>query len=159
MRAKKRGRLCRRERVPEKRYRVIWSMVQSLLDTVEVVSVDSSKWSESKSKSRCFIFLASHQMLQPSKCKLVAFALLLSALTTSTTAQTSNASLSLSSKFTRGPHHCAIRDSCGKKSIFGGEIPCPYNGLAESVSSLLRDLVVEIESSPTSDLLPLSFPL
>ncbi|GAA6007631.1 hypothetical protein JCM11491_003903 [Sporobolomyces phaffii] len=32
---------------------------------------------------------------------------------------------------TRSPGRCAIQDSCGKKSVFGGDIPCPYNGKAE----------------------------
>jgi hypothetical protein len=23
---------------------------------------------------------------------------------------------------------CAFRDTCGKKSVFGGDLPCPYDG-------------------------------
>ncbi|GAA5943863.1 sphingolipid transporter [Sporobolomyces koalae] len=38
----------------------------------------------------------------------------------------------VSSIWTRSPGRCAINDSCGKKSIFGGDIPCPYNGKAQS---------------------------
>jgi Niemann-Pick C1 protein len=38
------------------------------------------------------------------------------------------------SNFTRTPGRCAIKGECGRKSAFGGPIPCPYNGLAESVS-------------------------
>ncbi|GAA6005586.1 hypothetical protein JCM10207_005259 [Rhodosporidiobolus poonsookiae] len=32
--------------------------------------------------------------------------------------------------FSRERGRCAIRDSCGRKSTFGGEIPCPDNALA-----------------------------
>ncbi|GAA5955195.1 hypothetical protein JCM3765_003241 [Sporobolomyces pararoseus] len=39
---------------------------------------------------------------------------------------------STSSNFTRSPGRCSLRGSCGKKSVFGGDIPCPYNGKAES---------------------------
>ncbi|GAA5892535.1 hypothetical protein JCM6882_005641 [Rhodosporidiobolus microsporus] len=34
--------------------------------------------------------------------------------------------------FSRRPGLCAMRDSCGRKSAFGGEIPCPDNGEATS---------------------------
>lgn len=30
---------------------------------------------------------------------------------------------------------CAMYDSCGRKSMFGGELPCPDNQLAREVSS------------------------
>ncbi|GAA5926909.1 hypothetical protein JCM3775_007076 [Rhodotorula graminis] len=33
--------------------------------------------------------------------------------------------------FLREPGRCAMRDSCGRKSAFGSDIPCPDNGLAQ----------------------------
>ncbi|GAA5890203.1 hypothetical protein JCM8208_002734 [Rhodotorula glutinis] len=33
--------------------------------------------------------------------------------------------------FVREPGHCSMRDSCGRKSAFGSDIPCPDNGLAQ----------------------------
>ncbi|GAA6035375.1 hypothetical protein JCM8097_008841 [Rhodosporidiobolus ruineniae] len=33
--------------------------------------------------------------------------------------------------FERSPGRCAMRDSCGRKGAFGGEIPCPDNGSAD----------------------------
>lgn len=29
---------------------------------------------------------------------------------------------------------CAMRGSCGRMSMFGADLPCPDNGLAENVS-------------------------
>ncbi|KAK3680795.1 niemann-Pick type C-related protein 1 [Vermiconidia calcicola] len=39
---------------------------------------------------------------------------------------------------------CAIRGQCGKQSFFGGELPCPDNGLAEKPEDELRDKLVEV---------------
>ena len=39
---------------------------------------------------------------------------------------------------------CAIRGQCGKQSFFGGELPCPDNGLAEEPSSDTRDHLVAV---------------
>lgn len=35
--------------------------------------------------------------------------------------------------FVREEGRCAMRDSCGRKSVFSGEIPCPDNGRATAV--------------------------
>ena len=37
---------------------------------------------------------------------------------------------------------CAIRGQCGKQSFFGGELPCPDNGLAKTPDTPLRDKLV-----------------
>lgn len=39
---------------------------------------------------------------------------------------------------------CAIRDQCGKKSFFGGELPCPDNGLAREPTDDIRKKLVGI---------------
>jgi Niemann-Pick C1 protein len=39
---------------------------------------------------------------------------------------------------------CAIQDQCGKKSFFGKELPCAYNGLAEDPEDDVRDKLVSI---------------
>ncbi|KAI5370601.1 putative Sterol-sensing domain, protein patched/dispatched [Septoria linicola] len=39
---------------------------------------------------------------------------------------------------------CAIRGQCGKQSLFGKELPCPDNGLAEDPSEQVRDKLVSI---------------
>lgn len=39
---------------------------------------------------------------------------------------------------------CAIRGQCGKKSFFGGELPCPDNGLADAPTQATRDQLVQI---------------
>lgn len=39
---------------------------------------------------------------------------------------------------------CAIRGQCGKKSLFGGELPCPDNGLAEEPDKETREKLVDI---------------
>lgn len=39
---------------------------------------------------------------------------------------------------------CAIRDQCGKKSFFGGELPCPDNGLAREPSDDIRKKLVGV---------------
>lgn len=39
---------------------------------------------------------------------------------------------------------CAIRGQCGKKSFFGGELPCPNNGKAEAPDEDTRKKLVAI---------------
>lgn len=39
---------------------------------------------------------------------------------------------------------CAMRGQCGKKSFFGGELPCPDNGLAEAPDEDTRTKLVAI---------------
>ncbi|WEW58683.1 niemann-Pick type C- protein 1 [Emydomyces testavorans] len=39
---------------------------------------------------------------------------------------------------------CAIRGHCGKKSFFGGELPCPDNGLARQPEEKVRDKLVSL---------------
>ena len=39
---------------------------------------------------------------------------------------------------------CAIRGHCGKKSIFGGELPCPDNGVAEEPETAVRKKLVDL---------------
>ena len=39
---------------------------------------------------------------------------------------------------------CAMRGQCGKKSFFGGELPCPDNGLAENPDVATRTKLVAI---------------
>lgn len=39
---------------------------------------------------------------------------------------------------------CAIRGQCGKKSFFGGELPCPDNGKAEEPDKDTRKKLVAI---------------
>lgn len=39
---------------------------------------------------------------------------------------------------------CAIRGHCGKKSFFGGELPCPDNGLAENPEKRVREKLVAL---------------
>lgn len=39
---------------------------------------------------------------------------------------------------------CAIRGHCGKKSIFGGELPCPDNGLAHQPEDPVRQKLVNL---------------
>lgn len=46
---------------------------------------------------------------------------------------------------------CAIRDQCGKKSFFGGQLPCPDNGLAREPSDDIRKKLVEICGDKWSD--------
>ena len=45
---------------------------------------------------------------------------------------------------------CAIRGQCGKKSFFGGELPCPDNGLAEEPAKDTRENLVKICGSEWS---------
>ncbi|KAJ9244546.1 hypothetical protein DTO271D3_3944 [Paecilomyces variotii] len=40
------------------------------------------------------------------------------------------------------PGRCAIRGHCGKKSFFGGELPCPDNGLAAEPEESVRTKLV-----------------
>uniref|UniRef100_A0A093UN78 Niemann-Pick type C-related protein 1 n=1 Tax=Talaromyces marneffei PM1 TaxID=1077442 RepID=A0A093UN78_TALMA len=42
------------------------------------------------------------------------------------------------------PGRCAIRGHCGKKSIFGGELPCPDNGLAHDPDDAVREKLVSL---------------
>lgn len=39
---------------------------------------------------------------------------------------------------------CAIRGHCGKQSFFGGELPCPDNGLAEKPEAPVRKKLVDL---------------
>jgi len=39
---------------------------------------------------------------------------------------------------------CAIRGHCGKKSLFGKQLPCPDNGPAEEPDQELREQLVEL---------------
>jgi len=39
---------------------------------------------------------------------------------------------------------CAMRGQCGKQSFFGGELPCPDNGLAEEPNEDVRKKLVAI---------------
>ncbi|PIG79178.1 patched sphingolipid transporter (Ncr1) [Aspergillus arachidicola] len=39
---------------------------------------------------------------------------------------------------------CAIRGHCGKKSFFGGELPCPDNGVAEEPETAVRKKLVDL---------------
>ena len=39
---------------------------------------------------------------------------------------------------------CAIRGQCGKKSFFGGELPCPDNDLAREPEDDVRKKLVDI---------------
>jgi Niemann-Pick C1 protein len=39
---------------------------------------------------------------------------------------------------------CAIRGQCGKKSLFGGQLPCPDNGLAQEPGDDTRTKLVAI---------------
>lgn len=39
---------------------------------------------------------------------------------------------------------CAIRGQCGKKSFFGGELPCPDNGLARQPEDSVRQKLVDL---------------
>lgn len=39
---------------------------------------------------------------------------------------------------------CAIRGHCGKKSFFGGELPCPDNGKAEEPDDSTRQSLVKL---------------
>lgn len=48
----------------------------------------------------------------------------------------------LTSKHEAG--RCAIRGQCGKQSFFGGQLPCPDNGLAEEPSDDVRKQLVSI---------------
>ncbi|KAL7274839.1 niemann-Pick type C-related protein 1 [Rhizina undulata] len=42
------------------------------------------------------------------------------------------------------PGVCALRGQCGKKSFFGGQLPCPDNGLAEEPEDAVRKQLVEL---------------
>lgn len=39
---------------------------------------------------------------------------------------------------------CAIRGQCGKQSFFGGELPCPDNGLAQKPEKDTREKLVAV---------------
>lgn len=42
------------------------------------------------------------------------------------------------------PGRCALRGQCGKQGFFGGDLPCPDNGLAEDPSDDVREKLVSI---------------
>lgn len=46
---------------------------------------------------------------------------------------------------------CAIRGHCGKKSIFGGELPCPDNGFAREPDDAVREKLVSLCGSKWSE--------
>lgn len=46
---------------------------------------------------------------------------------------------------------CAIRGHCGKQSFFGGELPCPDNGLAAPPTNDVRDKLVSLCGPKWSD--------
>ena len=46
---------------------------------------------------------------------------------------------------------CALRGHCGKKSFFGGQLPCPDNGPARQPSSSVREKLVDLCGSKWSD--------
>lgn len=39
---------------------------------------------------------------------------------------------------------CALRGHCGKKSIFGGDLPCPDNGKAREPEASVRKKLVDL---------------
>ncbi|OKL61038.1 hypothetical protein UA08_03281 [Talaromyces atroroseus] len=49
------------------------------------------------------------------------------------------------------PGRCAIRGHCGKKSIFGGELPCPDNDLAREPDVTVREKLVSLCGSKWSE--------
>lgn len=49
------------------------------------------------------------------------------------------------------PGRCAIRGHCGKKSIFGGELPCPDNELARDPDDAVREKLVSLCGSKWSE--------
>ncbi|KAF2009672.1 multidrug efflux transporter AcrB transmembrane domain-containing protein [Aaosphaeria arxii CBS 175.79] len=55
----------------------------------------------------------------------------------------------LTTKHEKG--RCAIRGHCGKKSFFGGQLPCPDNGLAKTPDEDLRKKLVNICGESWSD--------
>ena len=46
---------------------------------------------------------------------------------------------------------CAIKGHCGKQSFFGGQLPCPNNGLADEPDKELRKKVVDLCGSKWSE--------
>jgi Niemann-Pick C1 protein len=46
---------------------------------------------------------------------------------------------------------CAIRGHCGKKSFFGGELPCLDNGLAREPDAAVREKLVDLCGSKWSE--------
>jgi Niemann-Pick C1 protein len=46
---------------------------------------------------------------------------------------------------------CAIRGHCGKKSFFGGDLPCPDNGVAEEPETAVRNKLVGLCGSKWKD--------
>lgn len=58
------------------------------------------------------------------------------------------------SENTTGIHEagrCAIRGHCGKQSLFGSQLPCPDNGLAEEPSDDLREQLISVCGEEWSD--------
>ncbi|KAF2729726.1 multidrug efflux transporter AcrB transmembrane domain-containing protein [Polyplosphaeria fusca] len=55
----------------------------------------------------------------------------------------------LTTKHEKG--RCSIRGQCGSDSLFGPQLPCPDNGLAETPDDSVRDKLVDICGSEWSD--------
>ena len=51
----------------------------------------------------------------------------------------------------RAPGYCAMRGHCGRESIFGPELPCPYNGKAMVPDAKLGDMLSSICGSLFED--------
>lgn len=49
------------------------------------------------------------------------------------------------------PGRCAVRGHCGKKSIFGGDLPCPDNDLAREPDDSVREKLVSLCGSKWSE--------
>ncbi|PYI14710.1 multidrug efflux transporter AcrB transmembrane domain-containing protein [Aspergillus violaceofuscus CBS 115571] len=49
------------------------------------------------------------------------------------------------------PGRCALRGHCGKKSFFGGELPCPDNGRAKQPEAAVRKKLVDLCGSKWQD--------
>lgn len=46
---------------------------------------------------------------------------------------------------------CALRGQCGKQSFFGGQLPCPDNGLAQQPEKDTRAKLVAVCGEPWAD--------
>ncbi|KAJ3841539.1 hypothetical protein EV361DRAFT_76733 [Lentinula raphanica] len=42
------------------------------------------------------------------------------------------------------PQRCAMRDTCGSKTLFGKQLPCPYDGPPQEPSSSTRKLLLDV---------------
>jgi len=47
---------------------------------------------------------------------------------------------------------CAIRGHCGSESLFGPQLPCPDNGLAEEPAADVREKLVDICGDKWTDI-------